>query len=114
MSVSLVASNSCASTNAYGEWQTTDMVDGYRCHITYDELVYPNPASEQLTVQFSAAKGAKSVCVYDKNQVKVMEQEVKDEDHFVLPILNLPDGLYMIQIKEGELYTTKRVLIKRN
>lgn len=73
--------------------------------------VYPNPASETLTIQLSqAAKNVKLVVM--DNLGKVVLNDSMNSDIKELNISDLEQGLYFVQITSGNVTETKKVIVK--
>ena len=67
-------------------------------------LLFPNPATEQLTVQFHQIKGrATELSIYDLNgrQILSMDPTIEGNESLqsILDIASLPAGTYLVQVK---------------
>ncbi|MEO6167495.1 MAG: T9SS type A sorting domain-containing protein [Chitinophagales bacterium] len=76
--------------------------------------VFPNPADEQLTLEFSASTNTLDVEVVDLTG-RIIHHEIiaeADED-FVINIEtgNLPDGIYLLKITGENIFQTTRVVV---
>ena len=71
---------------------------------TVNELqVYPNPATDKLTLEFPYAEGDAVIDVVNAIGQSVWNQKITDVDGaIVINIQNLPEGLYLITLKNGD------------
>jgi hypothetical protein len=77
--------------------------------------VFPNPASEEVTIGLSDAVEVKqntSILIVNSQREKVMEIHGSNREHKV-SVSGLPEGLYYIQIKGDSDEDSKRLVIKR-
>ncbi len=80
--------------------------------------VFPNPASPaQLTIQISSVSGHEiSVCITDMTQRTVFRKTLKispGDVYMRLPAeQSLPDGLYIIDVKQGDTYLQRKLVIR--
>lgn len=76
-----------------------------------ETLVYPNPASESLTIQLPQAAKGVSIVVLD-NLGKVVLNDTMNSELKELNISDLEQGLYFVQITSGNVTETKKVIVK--
>ncbi len=76
--------------------------------------VFPNPAKESVTVTFSSENGRQaSIRILDPTGKVIMElnKEIAGESFETVVNLNdLPDGVYMLEISDGELKANRRLI----
>ncbi len=73
-------------------------------------IVYPNPTSGQLTVEFPG-NGKRYLRVVDQKGKVVVEQEVSSSDRVDLTQLNA--GQYLVELTDSSKHTVTRKVIKR-
>jgi photosystem II stability/assembly factor-like uncharacterized protein len=74
--------------------------------------VFPNPASEMVTVSFKNTSDKTSLIVYDVMGRLVKQQDFKGERELRISIETLQPGIYYLKISEGEKQTTKKLIVK--
>lgn len=73
-----------------------------------DILIYPNPASDKITINMPAA-GASKVTIYDVTGHSMYTREMQG-NYFTIPVDRLPAGIYTVQvIQDGNTFTQKLV-----
>jgi hypothetical protein len=75
------------------------------------ESIYPNPASESLTVQFGD-ENEKRVKLINSESVTIFET-TETAKTMTMPINNLKEGTYYLIINDGKTTKKERVVIKR-
>ncbi len=78
-----------------------------------DWKIYPNPANDQLTIQWSdqATAGKWDVLLLNHLGQKVMEKQC-DQNTMTMSTLNLPEGLYHVMIThESQRFSQKVVIV---
>jgi large repetitive protein len=75
------------------------------------EVIYPNPSSESLTVQFENDNEKQVRLINEQNDV-VFESIVKNKIK-IIPISHLPEGIYYLIIVDSKSTKKERVVIKR-
>ncbi len=108
--VTLKVTNSCGEINI-SKLKLSQMVGLIEIKTASNVLLYPNPAKNQVSIEWDALQ-------YDVKELKVVDLHGKllssqniDKDvngHFELNISNLPDGQYIIQL------VTDKGIIRRN
>lgn len=73
--------------------------------------VFPNPASETVTVFLKNASERTSLMVYDV-MGRLIKQHLFDDGQFNLSIENLQRGIYYLKILQAEKQTTKKLIVK--
>lgn len=73
-------------------------------------ILYPNPTSGQLTVEFTGTE-KRSLRVVDQKGKVVVEQEVSSSDRVDLTQLNA--GQYLVELTDNNKHTVTRKVIKR-
>ncbi|MCZ4317368.1 T9SS type A sorting domain-containing protein [Aequorivita viscosa] len=74
--------------------------------------VFPNPASEMVTVSLKNNSEKASLIVYDVMGRLVKQQDFKGEKELRLSVENLQPGIYYLKISEGKKQTTKKLIVK--
>lgn len=73
--------------------------------------VFPNPASDKVTISKPNASGKTSAAIYDVMGRSVKQLDFKEKElHF--SVGNLQPGIYYLKISEGEKQTTKKLIVK--
>ena len=76
-----------------------------------ETVIYPNPASEILTIQLAQASKGVQLVMLD-NLGKIVIEEIMNSDIKELNVSDLENGLYFVQITSGNVTETKKVIIK--
>ena len=81
-----------------------------------DLLVYPNPASSELVVLFTAeGKQASRVEIYDmygrKIQERIYASNTTERKNVRVPVNNLANGVYQLCVYDGNALATQKVII---
>ena len=98
---------SSARTNETKTKQLTSDDTDYLPHTP--TTFYPNPALDRLHVGLSGKQVA-SVYILDLTGRVVLEEQLKSTG--VLDIRSLPDGLYLVKVRQGARVETQKLLIK--
>jgi allantoicase len=82
--------------------------------ITIDFKVYPNPFSNELTIDLNGAQGSYplNVSLIQLNGKTIFNTSV-NSDHQSLDLAHLPAGSYLIQISNGHQILKQQMLFKR-
>ncbi|MFN0036020.1 MAG: T9SS type A sorting domain-containing protein, partial [Saprospiraceae bacterium] len=79
--------------------------------------LYPNPATDQLTVEVPVeAEGKVSVSILDVAGKTTLAQQktlAKGENRFTFDVSNLPNGVYFVQVRNGEIAKTRKLVVQR-
>jgi hypothetical protein len=77
--------------------------------------IYPNPAMDFVILETEDMLGANSVTLYNLNGAVVLQQTI-DDNKFRLSLDNIPNGLYLYQIrnKEGQLLIGNKIEVIKN
>jgi len=92
-------------------------VPGQPMNVINDEIsgikVYPNPASENLTVESPAGGKPFTVSVYSLTGVLAMEKKISSEGKTDIDVSGLTKGLYILQLRtDNNSFETKLSIIK--
>jgi hypothetical protein len=63
--------------------------------------IYPNPSFGVFTIEFNQLIENASIVVYNRNAQKILEGKVIDDKVFSLNLKDLSQGIYFLQISEG-------------
>ena len=77
--------------------------------------IYPNPASTQVEISFDREGSTAEIMLLDLSGKELLSREINqvaDQYSGMIDISNLADGVYMLQIRDGETLVNRR-LIKR-
>lgn len=72
--------------------------------------IYPNPASESVTIQCEGQNGLEQINVFDVNGRMVMSASATGQIHR-LDISNLQQGIYFVKVRTSDGYMTNKKLI---
>lgn len=64
--------------------------------------VYPNPATDELKIQFNNVQAAASVYVLDIKGSPMIEKNITNSALVSVPVSQLPKGIYYYEIRTGE------------
>lgn len=79
-----------------------------------DVLVYPNPASEQLTIDLSPFGPVKPrIGFYDTDGKRLYYLAEPQQDEVVIDVSNMTDGMYLLRLDSEDQALIKKVLIKK-
>lgn len=73
-------------------------------------IVYPNPVQEELRIE--AQKIIKKVVLFDLLGRPLMVESRLDSTKIQLPVMDLPRGLYLLQVQTEEGISTREILIE--
>jgi serine protease len=77
--------------------------------------IYPNPADDQLTVQWSLSTKLQSLVVLDLRGQVIFKNDQPYGQMSVLDLSNFADGVYFIRlIDENQFATTKQVVVQKH
>jgi len=77
-------------------------------------LVYPNPATDMLTVEALPGLGSAVSTMYDLNGRRILQSlQGEDTNSITIPVSHLPAGTYVLKIKQGQHEKTAKVHILR-
>jgi len=75
--------------------------------------LFPNPATDKLTVKISATGADKTATLYDANGRQVLHHRIRaGAAKLELSVANLATGLYQLSVTDGEMIYTGRVIIR--
>ena len=72
--------------------------------------VYPNPASEMVTISNASNSEKSSVSIYDVMGRVVKQLDFKGKE-LQLSVENFQPGIYYLKISEGKKQTTKKLIV---
>ena len=79
--------------------------------------LFPNPAADQVTIELPTEKdGTASVSILDITGKSVASQArsiEKGDNQFTFQLGEMVDGLYFVQVRQGELTSTRKLVIQR-
>jgi len=79
--------------------------------------LFPNPAMEQVTVEVPLeADGKVSVSIIDPSGKTILAQQkmlTKGENQFTFDISSLPNGVYFVQVRNGEIAKTRKLVVQK-
>lgn len=74
--------------------------------------IYPNPFSENFTIQLPSSEGSMNIVVYDNTEKIIFSKEVNDVNSLIINTSNWADGFYTITC-QSPYNLTMRPLIKQ-
>lgn len=75
----------------------------------FSMLYYPNPANQQLFIEFNEADQLEIVDVSGK---VILNESITGKTNMTIPTANWNNGLYFIRIKHDDSYTTKKLIVR--
>ncbi len=78
--------------------------------------LYPNPATDQITLEFDGGGSAGIVSVYSLDGKVISQKNINSfngSNRLVLDVSNLPAGLYLLQYNEGSRSGVQRLAISK-
>lgn len=74
--------------------------------------IFPNPASEMVTVSLKNTSGKTSLIVYDTMGRSVKQENFENKKEFRFSVENLQPGIYYLKISEEKKQATKKLIVK--
>lgn len=75
--------------------------------------IYPNPANDVITVNLSDnLQGETNFILYDIQGRAILEKNTLNSST-TINVNNLTEGIYLLSIKNGELQTTQKIIVKK-
>jgi hypothetical protein len=75
--------------------------------------IYPNPATDMVTIETSQTAGRQKVSIYNTSGHKLKQQEMNESGMVRIDISNLEKGFYLVEIKnEKGLKHTAKLLVQ--
>ncbi|HPE43849.1 MAG TPA: T9SS type A sorting domain-containing protein, partial [Bacteroidales bacterium] len=76
--------------------------------------IFPNPASQYFNVQLDEqVEGIFEVVIYDRFNNRMLETRLDAATkHHRISTANLPDGFYFVQMVNGDMTFTKKIIVK--
>jgi hypothetical protein len=79
--------------------------------------LFPNPATEQVVVQVPMESDGKvSVTILDPSGKAALTQQqmlTKGENQFSFDVSQLPNGVYFVQVRNGEIAKTRKLVVQK-
>ena len=79
--------------------------------------LFPNPATEQVIVEVPMeADGKVSVAILDPSGKTTLTQQQllsKGDNQFTFDVSNLPSGVYFVQVRNGEIAKTRKLVVQK-
>ncbi len=72
--------------------------------------VFPNPASDKLTINYSGEELIEKVTIFSISGVKVLTQSF--ENNQTINLSNLSSGIYLIKFESNKKSITKKIMVK--
>jgi len=105
-------------------WRTDGSTDGEVEEIALEVIfandgfgMFPNPAMNQLTVEVPMeADGDVSVSILDPSGKTALSQHQslsKGDNRFTFELNNLPNGVYFVQVRNGEIAHTRKLIVQK-
>lgn len=104
----LVGLCQCSPSNSIFAVELTPLPLGSTDNTLADFSLYPNPASEIVTIQ-TTIPGEKQVVVFDVLGKKVIATSIANNE---LDVSSLVAGIYTVQVTQNEVTATKKLIIK--
>ena len=77
-----------------------------------DVMVYPNPTSNEITLNIANSKSQNnSIILYDAFAKKVQQQKIMNQKT-IIDLTNMTLGIYYLQIENNRSFETKRIIKK--
>ncbi|MBA3648442.1 MAG: T9SS type A sorting domain-containing protein [Chitinophagales bacterium] len=80
-------------------------------------LIGPNPASDYIQISnFNSEEGKAEVIIHDVNGRILLDKQllISEENPFInIPVNQIPEGLYIIAVKQNEFVISRKILISR-
>lgn len=104
-------------------WRTDGSGDEYEeipLEVVFENAgfgIFPNPATEQVVVEVPMeADGNVSVSIIDpsgKTALSKQQTLTKGENQFTFDLNTLPNGVYFVQVRNGEIAKTRKLVIQK-
>jgi hypothetical protein len=106
-SIDLICTNGCGSSSSNLEFNVTGGGDS----VTSDWLMFPNPASEQITIQSENSYSA--ILIHDlTGRLLMQDQFSKGVKKSTISLSALKSGMYLCTVDFQGLKTTKRIVVQ--
>lgn len=105
-------------------WRTDGSTDGEVEEIALEVIfghegfgMFPNPAMNQVTVEVPMeADGDVNVSILDPSGKTALSQHQslsKGDNRFTFELSNLPNGVYFVQVRNGEIAHTRKLIVQK-
>jgi PKD repeat protein len=110
-----VTQNGCTSTSVVYKLQTLGIETS---DLGHKLLVFPNPASDLVTIQFvnHTSNGDATVSFFDLSGRVLFSKRsygIKSNESILLNVGEIPTGIYMIEVEQQNLFMRERIAIFR-
>jgi hypothetical protein len=107
LSIDLICTNACGSSSSNLEFNVTGAGDS----VTSDWLMFPNPASELITIQSENAFSA--ILIHDiTGRLLIQDQLTKSMNKSSISLTSLKSGMYLCTVDFQGSKTTKRMVVR--
>jgi len=133
VSITASSTNSCGAGSNSAFYLTKKT---YGCSKSLEMTIFPNPASDNVTISISPSesllnsysfKSGTTELNYDKtiestdytisiynSQSTLMSKTIRSGKSFSIPLVNLTDGMYILEVNDGKNTTRQQLIIKHN
>ncbi len=104
-----------AATYGGGVYNSSGILNHVNTSVSQNQSVsiYPNPAQNHLTIEFSTDIENAEVRIYNQTGQIVLRQAAQNGGVMYLSTEGLPDGTYLLMVLNGEIRTTRRLVLSR-
>lgn len=82
--------------------------------IVVDFEIFPNPCSHFVNIRLKSSNKAE-IRIYDSfGRLWIQQNLMSNQDTQIIDTSKLPDGIYLVQIREGENVLSRKLLIQKN
>ncbi len=78
-----------------------------------DFVVYPNPASNEVVLEFSRTFETRWVTIYNTVGKQVFLKEIRNTDYIKIPTQTFSNGVYVVEIKTGNRIVNQKLIISK-
>lgn len=78
-----------------------------------EPLVFPNPASNSISIQYPLSPIATIRIVDEAGKIYLAKISSANADNFSIDTSLLPDGIYFVQIRDGEINKSAKLVVSR-
>ncbi len=73
-------------------------------------ILFPNPARENLQIAFTESYTEATILLFDTKGSEISRLQARGETHISLSLANLPQGLYLVQVRTGGQTETHKIV----
>jgi len=77
---------------------------------TSNYVLFPNPARENLQIAFTQPYTEATIVLFDAKGSEISRQQLRGETHANVSLAQLPQGLYLVQIRNGAQTQTHKIV----